>query len=297
MYLKPAVDALVGNADFGSRVKVYAYVDDVHIVGSVDDVLAAYTALVQHLSDIELTVNPSKCGLLYFHNDAHPLTADQLEAIHDAGLQWDASRCDAADVLGAVIGIHTAAISRRLDRKFGGAVGLFGVFFRRVRSGGLSVQAAMLLLAHSVTRLAYLQRCLPAGALEAVARGWDDQLIAAATRVLDVAESERTATVVESLQRPRSLGGFGLSSAVHVSPLAFIASVASSAALLGDHPLAANTLPPSSLLREWLDAALTSPPVTLILRHASVDLHSDASTFTGHYHAQPDSTLLQRPSG
>ena len=288
LYLKPAIDALVADPQFGSRISVYAYIDDVHIVGSVDDVLAAYTAFTRHLRDIELTVNSTKCSLLYFHNHTHPLTADQLVVADAAGLPWDASCCDSVDVLGAVIGIDAYNIARRLDRKLGGAIGLFGAFFRRVRSGGLSVQAAMLLLAHSVSRLAYLQRCLPVTALEAVAKEWDAQMLSAALRVLDVAADEATGVVVDSLQRPRRLGGFGLSSAVFASPLAFIASVAASAAQPGGHPLSHSTLPVNSLLHQWLDAALTCPAVDHIQRTTSVDVHSDASTFTGHYHAQPN---------
>ena len=140
---------------------MYAYIDDVHIVGSVDDVLAARTAFVNHLRQIELSVNLEKCSLLYFHDHTHPLTHSQLQAVRDAGLQWDADRSLYAEVLGAIIGIDAAAIARGLFVKLDGVHGLFGAFFRRVGSGGFTVQAAMLLLAHSVGRMGYLQRCLP----------------------------------------------------------------------------------------------------------------------------------------
>ena len=230
LYVKPAIDALVADVHFGSRINVYAYVDDVHIVGEVDDVLAAHTVFVQHLRDIELTVNAAKCSLLYFHAATHPLTAAQCQLVHTVGLQWDASLSAAADVLGAVIGIDAAVIAQRLQSKSGGASGLFGAFFRRVRSGGFSVQSAMLLLAHTVSRLAYMQRCLPPEAMQQVSTEWDALLMSAATHVLDLAAHERTAAVMETLQRPRRLGGFGLLSAVCVSPFAFLASVAASAA-------------------------------------------------------------------
>ena len=145
----------------------------------------------------------------------------------------------------------------------------------------------MLLLAHSVSRLAYLQRCLPADALERVAKEWDRLLVTAATHVLGLAANEVTDAVVESLHRPRRLGGFGLSSAVLNSPFAFIASVGASAAQPGSHPLSAGTLSAVSLLRQWLHAALTCPSVDNIRRTTSVELHCDADTFTGHYHAHP----------
>ena len=100
---------------------------------------------------------------------------------------------------------------------------------------------------------------------------------------------ELTESVEEALQRPRRLGGFGLSSAVLLSPFAFIASVAASAAQPGSHPLSVDTLPAASSLRQWLHAALTSPTVsalplpsdTLHLSTANC-VHLDADTFTGH---------------
>ena len=48
----------------------------------------------------------------------------------------------------------------------------------------------MLLLAHSVSRLWYLQRCLPLAAIERVADKWDSMQLAAVVAVLDLAECE-----------------------------------------------------------------------------------------------------------
>ena len=127
------------------------------------------------------------------------------------------------------------------------------------------------------------------------AQRWDGLTVDTAQRVLDLATHELTESVEEALQRPRRLGGFGLSSAVLLSPFAFIASVAASAAQPGSHPLSVDTLPAASSLRQWLHAALTSPTVsalplpsdTLHLSTANC-VHLDADTFTGHYHSYPD---------
>ena len=127
------------------------------------------------------------------------------------------------------------------------------------------------------------------------AQWWDGLMVDTAQRVLDLATHELTEAVEEALQRPRRLGGFGLSSAVLLSPFAFIASVAASAAQPGSHPLSVDTLPAASSLRQWLHAALTSPTVsalplpsdTLHLSTANC-VHLDADTFTGHYHSYPD---------
>jgi len=81
-----------------------------------------------------------------------------------------------------------------------------------------------------------------------------------------------------------------VSSAVFISPLAFIASIAASAAKPGGHPLAVDNLPTISLLHQWLDAALTCPTVDELMQNASRsvrNLHTDAATFLAHYHRQP----------
>lgn len=184
---------------------------------------------------------------------------------------------------GAVIGIDAAAIATRLDRKLGGEEGLFRPFIRRVQSGGFAVQAAILLLARSVSRLAYLQRCLPPAALEQVT----------AACVLDRAADEASKVDVRAmLVRQLRLGGFGLSSVVFVSPLAFIASVAASAAQAGTHPLLDGALPTASALHQWLRSALTCPAVDDIQRqphgrHARYHVEHDADSFITHCHTQP----------
>ena len=81
-------------------------------------------------------------------------------------------------------------------------------------------------------------------------------MVEAAQRVLDLATHELTDAVKEALQQPRRLGGIGLSSAVLLSPFAFVASVAASAAQPGGHPLSVDTLPDASLLHQWLHSAL-----------------------------------------
>ena len=283
LYMKPALDALTCDSTLGERIRVYACMDDV----SIDDVLTAHLRLIRHLHDIELNVNPDKCSLLYFHSDTYSLTELQSLAVTGAGLQWAVERSDAADALGAVVGVDAAAFAERLRCKFGGASGLFGAFFRCVQSGGSAVQATMLLLPNSVSRLAYLQRCLPTAALEHVARDWDEMLLKAAACVLDLA-AEEVGCADAVLRRPRRLGGFGLSSALFTSQLAFIASIASSAAQPGTHPFSDGELLTVSLLHQWLRAALTVSTVTDIKNIGTCKgMHYDPDTFTTHFHDQP----------
>ena len=66
----------------------------------------------------------------------------------------------------------------------------------------------MLLLAYSVGRMGYLQRCLPPAALLEVAQRWDGLMVDTVQRVMDLAAHELTESIKEALQRPRRLGGF-----------------------------------------------------------------------------------------
>ena len=70
VYMKTAIDAVMRDPELAGRIQVYAYVDDVHIVGAVEDVLAAHTQLIEYLSNISLTVNPDKCSLIYSSTDS-----------------------------------------------------------------------------------------------------------------------------------------------------------------------------------------------------------------------------------
>ena len=149
----------------------------------------------------------------------------------------------------------------------------------------------MLLLAHSVSRLGYLQRCLPPAALEQVARDWDTMLLEAAGCVLDLAADEAgDSGVCDILRRPRRLGGFGLFSAVFVSPLAFIASVAASAAqarcpsIFRCHATSKHLICISGCGRRW--RASTVADIQLA-GDRKLNMHYDADTFTTYYHSQP----------
>ena len=211
--------------------------------------------------------------------------------MRSAGLQWDADCSDSAEVLGAVLGIDAAAIARQLHEKLGGANGLFGPFFRRVQSGGFSVQAAMA-VAGTHSRPPGVSAALPATS-RAGSRSERMGRPDAAGPLQLCSTWQPTRSDDQPLRRRCGVrvgwGGFGLASATLISPLAFLASVAQSAAQPGGHPLSADTLPTTSLLHQWLHAALTCPTVDeLLTRNAVKQLHPTADTFTGHYHRQPE---------
>lgn len=80
-------------------------------------------------------------------------------------------------------------------------------------------------------------------------------MLAVATAVLQLAADE-VASSEATLRRLLRLGGFGLASAQFTTPLAFIASIAASAAQPGTNALLDGVLPDVSQLHDRLRAAL-----------------------------------------
>ena len=188
------------------------------------------------------------------------------------------------------IGVSAAAIVARLQGRLGGAEGLFGTFIRRVKSGGLAVQAAMLLLAHTVSKLNYLLRCLPSAATGRLARDWDDMLLSAAAEVLALATDEASSEATrEALQRPRRswwhgpiVGGDSLAArlrCIHCSvggAAGHTAANRPTAARIAAAPMAAGR---TGLPSHGRRRAHPAVPACAF----------NADTFTGHYQATPAS--------
>jgi hypothetical protein len=288
LYLRKALSAIDK-----PTLRIFAYVDDVYIVGPVDDTLTAYTNLTNELSRIALEVNAAKSALIYFHSHTHPLSHTQQQQLDTLHLHTNDQY---AELLGVIIGRDDDSIIAGLENSGAMTSAPLLNFLRRVQSPKLSVQQSMLLLAHSVMRFNYMLRCTPPNCAAHLAKQYDDWLMSAAMNVLQLTEREQTDAVRARLQAPLRHGGFGLSSAQHTAPIAFLASVAASAAQPGDHTLNIDTLPSTAQLHTWLSETLSSETVTLLLsgRHGRV-LHRSPTTYLAHYHNQPaNSSHLQQ---
>ena len=77
------VYAAVANA---ANVTLYAFVDDLHVVGEPAEVLKALTALETALPAVSLTCNTSKSQFAYFHNEQAPLMRATLETLADRNI-------------------------------------------------------------------------------------------------------------------------------------------------------------------------------------------------------------------
>ena len=235
-------------------VKVYGFFDDINLVGTPQQLMAAMSQMQQSLSAISLQPNTSKSHFSYFHDHLTPLTSDVLSTLSANNIQL---HHDWVGVVGAVVGRDDAAICAGMLSTLS-ASGSYDTFFRRLQLEELSIQSAMLLLRQSmVPAMNYYLRCIAPACIEDEARQFDQRMTEAAFNKLGLDNSERSERTTTLLQRKLRDGGWSLIPAVRTSPAAFLGSLAGChaepafAAYCGTSPL-----PHTSLLHGWIDDSL-----------------------------------------
>ena len=78
-------------------VELFAFVDDLHVVGAPTEVMKALAALQQKLPDLKLRCNNAKSCMAYFHHDDEPLPAAIRHSLADQDI---ATRLDWVEVMG-----------------------------------------------------------------------------------------------------------------------------------------------------------------------------------------------------
>jgi hypothetical protein len=250
IYMRDLYEELSQQAD----VTLYAYVDDLHVVGTPAEVMKALAALQRLLPAASLRLNTNKSHVAYFHSDSAPLQSGVLNTLasNDITLhtEW-------MEVVGAVIGRDEQAIQRGARQVFHQDGN--DAFFRRLQSVELSVQSAFLLLRQcAVPQMNYLLRCTPPKCIAELAREFDDRIVEAARDKLEVRCGEVTDETIRLLRQKLSNGGFGLKSALATSPAAFLGSVAAarSARVFDPYAQPDCPLPSDTLLHQWLGQAM-----------------------------------------
>jgi hypothetical protein len=231
----------------------------------------AFKVLNQQLISADLICNTCKTILLYFHQDTESLSTEVIDFLQQEGIIIENHH---TDVLGAVIGATEEDVVNGLQK--GDPLDNSSNFFRRLINPHLSVQSAMLLLMKcGVPKLKYLLRCIPPPCIAQHASRMDDNILNTAAKLLRLADEDmKQPEVIRQLQSPLASGGFGLTSAVQESPIAYLSSVVSC--------LSSPTL--SQLLQEMSgsphDASSTSE-VSMLHRHleqCSINTWSNASS-------------------
>ena len=117
---------------------VYAFVDDGNITGKAEELVKALTLLKQ-LPSLHWDINSDKSSFTYFHNDTAPLAEDTTQALAHHHIQIQ-QQC--VSLLGAVIGCSVEIEHDHLQD----TIAPIKLFFKRLQSGRLPAQMAMLLL-------------------------------------------------------------------------------------------------------------------------------------------------------
>jgi hypothetical protein len=130
------------------------------------------------------------------------------------------------EVVGAVVGRDEAAIRAGVAATLGTDKGA-AVFFARLQLDELKVQSSLLILRQCVvTKMNYAIRCIPPPCIAQQANVFDELAIGTAkAKLLLHADEGRRRPTVERFRAPLCHGGFGLTSALHTSPAAFLGSI------------------------------------------------------------------------
>ena len=298
--MHPVYDQLAKVASAGC----YAFIDDGHFVGTIEECWRVWTMLPSQLNPLGLSVNATKCELTCFR--IHQIQDDLDRAALD---RFRASSLNINDrtlkLLGCVIGADDASISAALNDSSAFRTDQLAAF-RRI--GKMKKQTGMLALQHLTgTVITNRVRAMTPGATLQHAKRYDSAVMRAAHAIIGITKEDGS-TYDEQLQAPLSLGGFGLTSAVCIAPAAYIAgaentlrhSPAFADIWSGTRPLS----PTCGLFAAIEDSIhrITTIESSLIARSSTMSgsdvprisdpiLPASASSFVSHYQTKPVSLL------
>ena len=234
--------------------KVYGFFDDIRLLGTPQQMMAALGRLQQSLPAVSLQLNTAKSHFAYFHDSLTPLTSVVLSTLSANDIQL---HHDWVGVVGAVVGRDDAAIRAGVHDVLSAAGG-HDAFLRRLQLDEMPIQTAMLLLRQSmVPSMNYFMRCIAPVCIEDEAHDFDQRVMEAAMDKLGLDGAERGERTATLLQRKLRDGGWGLTPAVRTSPAAFLGSLATchaEAAFVGH--CGGTPLPSTTQLHGWIDDSM-----------------------------------------
>ena len=133
---------LLEQASNKTGVRVYGYFDDISLLGSPQQLMAALSHLQSALPQASLQLNTAKSHFTYFHDHLTPLSAAVRGTLSAHNIEYHHQW---VGVVGAVVGRDDAAIRDGMHSVLTGA-GSHNAFLRRIQLNEMPVQTAMLLL-------------------------------------------------------------------------------------------------------------------------------------------------------
>jgi hypothetical protein len=234
-------------------------------------------------------VQPSKCQLIYFHDNTTPLSGSvhSFLAQHHIPLKKQS-----AIILGAPIGatiedIEALAVLMLKDQM---------KVLQNLLNDAMPIQEAILLLRISSThKLDYLLRCVPPSAMKNLANNFDRQLLDAFIKKTDIqSQINRPGIdpmpILNQITTPvADAGGFGITRAQDIMHIAYVSSLAStiqsarSIKSFAPYNTTDHILPDDSALHQELTAALNT-----VHQQISTDPTNDDDAKDAHVTAQSD---------
>ena len=300
LVMAPVYAAAAGRTSRGS----FAFVDDGHLIGTVDECWRLWQDLPQLLAPLKLSLNRSKCELTCFAldqlRDERDIAALRHFRQESNGLTVNE---DSLRLLGCVVGRDAASIADRLrtDERF--RLDQLAAF-RRLKL--LKKQHGMLALRRlSGAVINNRLRAMPPAAAIEHAQQYDRRVLAAADFTIGIT-SVHGNKFDELLQLPLSVGGFGLTSAAQLAAAAYLAGAEVTirhSPVFADVWQGSSVLDPSCGLFSAIDDCLSriaaldlslqqrlNGRVPSITVPASV-LPRTAADFAAHFRAQPPCSI------
>jgi Reverse transcriptase (RNA-dependent DNA polymerase) len=300
LVMAPVYAAAAGRTSRGC----FAFVDDGHLIGTVDECWRLWQDLPQLLAPLKLSLNRSKCELTCFALD-HLRDERDTAALRQFRQESNGLTVneDSLRLLGCVVGRDAASIAGRLctDERF--RLDQLAAF-RRLKL--LKKQHGMLALRRlSGAVINNRLRAMPPATTIEHARQYDRRVLAAAHVIIGIT-SVHGDMFDELLQMPLSVGGFGLTSAAQLAAAAYLAGAEITirhSPVFADVWQGSSVLDPSCGLFTAIDDCLSRiaaqelslqqrlngcvPSITV---PASV-LPSTAADFVPHFRAQPPCSI------
>ena len=153
-------------------VRVYGFFDDISLLGTPQQLMAALGHVQQSLPAVSLQLNTSKSHFTYFHDHLTPLTATECRTLSANDIQL---HHDWVGAVGVVVGRDDAAIRAGLHSTLKTA-GNHDTFLRRLQLDEMPLQPAMTLLRQSmVPAMSYHLRCIAPMCIEEEASSFKAQ--------------------------------------------------------------------------------------------------------------------------
>ena len=251
VYMREVLQQVSGQ----TGVRVYGFFDDISLLGTPQQLVAALGHVQQSLPAVSLQLNTPKSHFTYFHDLLTPLTATECRTLSANDIQL---HHDWVGAVGVVVRRDDTSIRAGIRSTLATA-GNHDTFLHRLQLDEMPLQAAMTLLRQSmVPTMSYHLRCIAPMCIEEEAGSFDQRVVGAAMDKLGLHASERVERTVKRLQRRLKDGGWSLTFAVRTSPAAFLASVAAchSEPVFAQYCDAATPVPYQSQMHSWVDDSM-----------------------------------------